>query len=54
MGKDSETAKTTGKTNTSTNTPDYEYHSEPLRQHRGFVETRDFEEKDSEKTEKER
>ena len=36
----------------STTTPDYEYHSEPLRQHRRFVESEVFEEKDSERTEK--
>ena len=33
-------------------TPDYEYHSEPLRQPRRFVESGDFEEKDSERTQK--
>ena len=32
----------------STNTPDYEYHSEPLRQQRRFVEGEVFEGKDSE------
>ena len=32
----------------STNTPDNEYHSEPLRQHRRFVEGGVFEGKDSE------
>ena len=36
----------------STNTADYENHSEPLRQHRRLVESGDFEEKDSERTEK--
>ena len=36
----------------STNKSDYEYHSEPLRQHRRFVEIGDFEEKDSEKNRK--
>ena len=36
----------------STNTPDYENPSESLRQHRRFVESGDFEEKDSERTEK--
>ena len=36
----------------STNTPDYEYHSEALRQHRRFVESVDFEEKDLERTKK--
>ena len=38
--------------NISTTTPDYEYHSDPLRQHRRFVESEVFEEKDSERTEK--
>ena len=33
---------------TSTNTPDYEYHSEPIRQQRRFVEGGIFEGKDSE------
>ena len=32
----------------STNSPEYEYHSEPLRQHRRFVEGGVFEGKDSE------
>ena len=36
----------------STKTPDYEHHSEPLRQHRCFVEIGDFDEKDSDNTEK--
>ena len=35
----------------STNTPDYEYHKEPLRQKRRFVESRGFEGKDSETAE---
>ena len=43
--KDSETAE---ETNILTKIPDYEYHSEPLRQHRRFVEGGDFEENDSE------
>ena len=34
--------------NFSSNTPDYEYHSEPLRQKRRFVEGGVFEGKDSE------
>ena len=37
--------------NVSTNTPDYEYHRQPLRQQRRFVEGGSFEEKDSETTE---
>ena len=37
--------------NFSTNKPDYEYHSEPLKQQRRFVEGRDFERKDLETAE---
>ena len=48
VGKDSEIAETSEKTNFSTKTPDYEYQSEPLRQHRRFFVGEDFEEKDSE------
>ena len=48
VGKDSETAETSEKTNFSTKTPDYEYQSEPLRQHRRFFVGGDFEEKNSE------
>ena len=47
-----ETAKTAEETKISTKTPDYEYHSDPLRQHRRFVESGHFEEKDSERLEK--
>ena len=50
-GKGSETAKTAEETIISTKTPDFEYHSEPLRQHRRFVESGDFEENVSKRTE---
>ena len=49
FGKGSETAKTAEETNISTKIPNYEYYSEPLREHRRFDESGDFEEKDSEK-----
>ena len=45
--RDSEIAKIAKETNISTKTPDYEYHSEPLRQQRRLIEDGDFEEKDS-------